>query len=188
MNIKEVIGIDNHADSINEAHQRNSNKKGNTKCTFILGDINIDKIGDIVPTNLQQNIKLITFNFGFHYVDYDKTLEIIRDISNLLSPGSIFMGICSDGSAIKKHIRDSEEMPGIVIKPEDNEKYSFIIQSTNTNYYFTFRDVPQEYFVYKTNIIDMLELSGFFRIQIKSLESPTNPWGKYYFSWFAEKK
>lgn len=188
LGVSRVVGIDNHQESLEEARVRMEKKGGRTKCEFVLGDVNEVGLCELVPDVYRGKIDIVTFNFAFHYVK--NPLECVESVSRLLVAGGVFVGVCSDGDVISKNLDGVQrfEEGGVVVEAVGLNQYSFVLRGGDSNFYFEFRDVPCEYFVYKKSMLDMLERSGFGEICIRSLSTEASPWGKYYFSWFARKK
>lgn len=186
-NIKKVIAIDNHHESIKEAINRYKKCKINTKVSFYTNDVANINFRKYTKTK----VNCVSIQFALHYFkDLD---NLIKNISNIIITGGYFIGTCADGDIISNCINNN-----IIIKDvhmnicdNDNGDYSFkIINNTNNNDYFTFRNFESiEYYVFKDVLINICKK---YNLVLDNIGNLKHNWGgnhisELYFSFIFKK-
>ena len=183
-NIKRVIGIDKHPESISEAIRRYKKLRTNTKISFYVGDVEIYSIPN--------NVDSILCQFALHYIsDMKKFLSRVHDS---LKVGGYFIGICTDGDTVRERLQTKEgvvvEGP-LVINHRGERKYSFKFNTDLPNNYFNkVVTESEEFYVYKLNLIKIAEDCGLHMVEIGNLKSYwglEEPTTEFYFSFVFQK-
>lgn len=203
-NIKNVIAIDNHLDSIKEAISRYKKCKIKTKVSYYYDDcFSMDYLKyttkttkttktppkGVPSTTPPKGVDCVSCQFALHYCGgLDNT---ICKISDVLKDGGYFIGTAADGDIINNCVVNGITIPDVEIIGINNTQYSFdIINTTNSNDYFSFRNFKSvEYYLYKNVLIELCKKYNLVLVSIGNLKHnwSGNHISELYFSFVFKK-
>lgn len=180
-NIKRVIGVDKHPESIEEAIRRYKRLNTYTKISFY--------VGDVEEYTIPKNNDSILCQFALHYIgDMHKFLT---KIYNSLKVGGYFVGICADGDIVKERLENGTKTDGVTLEYKDQHKYFFNLNTEDPNNYFNkVVTKSEEYYIYKLNLLKVAEDCGLHMVEIGNLKSYwglEQPTTEFYFSFVFQK-
>lgn len=197
LNLKYILGIDNHSESIYSsiargdsfdgaiARFKNIKKHFRGKMPFInfqhlnILDNNILQKLNAIDSNKQYDI--VSCQFAFHYfVKTEDTLNhVLNIVSQKLRKGGIFIGTATDGDLIKNILDNGNvNIPLLTLVKQTNNNYLFYINTSKDTSkglindlrknYFEIQGVSSEFYLFKQTLIQIAQKNGLELIEIKS--------------------
>lgn len=182
LNLKYVLAVDNHKESIFNSIKKGDsydgaiarfntvkkNYKGNLPfINFKYADI-LDK--DIINTlnRLDSNkmYDVISCQFALHYFceDDSKLEHTLKLISSKLKNNGLFIGTATDGDLIKNILDNSDikDIPLLTLIKKSNNNYLFFIDTNKisnikTQNYFEIKGVSSEYYLFKDKLTKLAQ-------------------------------
>lgn len=175
--IENVLGVDIHLPSVEEARKRAEKIKGyKHSFSFEVTRNTVDYISSIESDSYD----VVSCQFGFHFFSKSEREILFREIFRILRKPGSFIGVCTNGDKIKNLIDKKGVWKSdlLELKQKHVETYSFKIRnqsstaSTTTAGYFDYQsDSPCEYFISPKEHRKCAEHNGFLTRFMEKLET-----------------
>ena len=185
LGIRRVYAFDSDSASVQEAIRRYRDYRRKTARTPITVNFHVQSalsskyIRDTILRGTKVNI--VSCMFALHYFCDLRTF--LRNVSDNLNPGGIFVGVAPDSTYIKKLLDPDDpykndevsvrKAPSEVRSPTDSvrEAYYFLIKGDETQPtdYFTFRGESLEYLIDKDELVSLAREVSLELIEMKNI-------------------